>query len=107
MAATIRITCTHSAPKGWDWANHLNEGFRHPTASIDGKEADLKWDVATDISMPSGGLHKLQSYFKLFGLHWCRAELEIGPLADGAKQSYEYHLDAKDRWVNQGHLKKV
>ena len=54
MAATIRLTCTHSAPMGWEWANHINKGFRHPTASINGEERELKWDAPTDIPVPVG-----------------------------------------------------
>src|SRR4051812_48868085 len=88
MAATIRITCTHSAPKGWEWANHINKGFRHPTASNNGEERELNWDAPTDLVVATGGPHKLQVFFKLFGLHWCPAEVEIGPITDGETQAY-------------------
>jgi hypothetical protein len=107
VAATLRITCTHSAPKGWEWANQINKGFRHPTASINGEERELKWDGSTDLVVPEGEAHKLQVFFKLFGLHWCPAEIEIGSGKDGETQAYEYHLDIKDQWVNQGNLRRV
>ena len=107
MAATIQITCTHSAPRGWGWANHINKGFRHPTARINGEEKELKWDSPTELNMPAGERRNLQVFIKLFGLHWCLAKIEVGPFINGEAQAYEYHLDIKDEWVNRGHLKKV
>jgi hypothetical protein len=107
MAATIRITCTHSAPKGWEWANHINKGFRHPTALIGGDEKQLAWDAPTDIPVAAGQAYTLQVFFKLFGLHWCPGVIEIAPLTEGETQNYEYHLEVQDRWVNRGRVKRV
>ena len=107
MAAIIQITCTHSAPAGWELANQINKGFRHPTARINGEEKELKWDSPTNLTLPAGGPYKLQVFFKFFGLHWCPAEIGIGPLADGETQTYEYQLDIKDEWVNRGHIKQI
>jgi hypothetical protein len=59
MAATIRITCTHSAPKGWEWANHINKGFRHPTALIGGEEKQLAWDGPSDIPVAAAQPHQV------------------------------------------------
>src|SRR5438874_11466749 len=107
MAATIRITCTHSAPKGWEWASHINKGFRHPTAIIGGDEKQLAWDGPTDVLVAAGQPSRLQVFFKMFGLHWCPAEVEIPPLTDRETQNYEYHLEVNDRWVNRGQLRRV
>jgi hypothetical protein len=107
MAATIRITCTHSAPKGWDWMNELNKGFRHPTALLDGEKKELRWDAPTDIPVSPGKPHTLQVYMSIFGLHWCATETMTITLTEGETQSYEYHLELKDRYVNRGLLNRV
>jgi hypothetical protein len=106
MAATIRITCTHSAPQGWDWMNEMNKGFRHPTAVLDGEKQELRWDTATDIPV-SPGKHTLQVYMSIFGLHWSATETENVTLTDGKTQSYEYHLELTERYVNRGRLSRV
>lgn len=106
MATTIPITCSHSAPKGTDWMNEMNKGFRHPTALLDGEKKELRWDNATDISV-SPGKHTLQVYMSIFGLHWSATETETLTLTDGETQSYEYHLELTDRYVNRGRLNQV
>jgi hypothetical protein len=107
MAATIRITCTHSAPKGWDWMNELNKGFRHPTALLDDGAKDLRWDRPTELLVSPDKPHALQVYLSIFGLHWCATEPLIVTLTDGETQNYEYQLEVKDRYVNRGLLNRV
>ena len=57
------------------------------------------------IAARAAGAHQLQGFFKLFGLHWCPAEFQIGIHKDGETQAYEHHLDIQDHGVNRGHFR--
>ncbi|HEV3116596.1 MAG TPA: hypothetical protein VGY58_06060 [Gemmataceae bacterium] len=107
MAATIRITCVYGAPKGWQWAAHINQHARFPVAWVDGKETELHWDRVTEIPVSSEEPHKLQVFMRLIGLHWCPAEVEVQPIRDGESQSYEYRVEVNDRFVNRGQLTPI
>src|SRR5947209_2675519 len=102
MASTIRLTCTHSAPKSLEWAENINMSLRPPHAMIDGHETHLKWSEPTDLQVESGQPHKLEAYFRVFDLYrMCGAEVELEPLQDGEAQSYEYRVELKDRYPNR------
>ena len=108
MAATIRLTCTHSAPKFLEWAEKINMHCRPPHATIDGQETHLKWGQPTDLEVPPGQTHKLEVYFRVFdAFRMCGAEVEIEPLRDGETRSYEYLVELKDRYLNRGHLNRI
>ena len=105
MSATIRITCYHGAPEGWEHVSEFNRRFRPPYASIDGRETQLQWDRPTDIEVPSGQPMKLQVLMRLFDFFGvCGAEVEVEPLQDGDVLSYEYRIEWLDRLLNRGHL---
>ncbi len=104
MTATLRIRCTYGAPEGWQWAAEINKEFRHPTAIVDGEETELNWEGPTDIKVAPGQPHHLGVFIRVLGLHWCGDETETNALRDGETQAYEYCLEARDRWMNRGHL---
>jgi ATP-dependent DNA ligase len=108
MAATLRLTCTHTAPKLLQWAEKINMHFRPPHAMIDGQETHLNWDEPIDLQVAPGQLHKLEVYFRVFDLlRMCGADLEIEPLQEGETRCFEYSVELKDRYLNRGHLNRV
>jgi hypothetical protein len=112
MPATLRVTCQHKAdhavkelaPQTIEWANELNQMFRHPIARVDVRDIELAWNRTTDISVSSDGPHRLQVFMRAAVLHWCGAEIEIEPLRDGETQSFVYAVDFQGGWVRHGHL---
>ena len=108
MAATLRITCKHPAPAGWERLNEFNKNFRHPVAVIDGQEHRLPWDEPTDVPIASGEPHHLHVYFDILGiLSWGGADLETGIVRDGETVEVEYLVTLKDQYLNTAHLRRV
>jgi hypothetical protein len=107
MATTIRVTCKHSAPEGWEWANSINKKFRAPIALIEGKEKRLNWDRATELRVAPGKQHKIQVFFRILDLHWCGAEADSEPLKEGETAEYLYHVEIDHPFVKHGHLDRT
>ena len=107
MSATVRITCTQSAPKGLDWVNEINKGSQCPTVLLDGQTKELRWDTATEIAVEPDKPHSLQVYVSVYGLHWCATQIETVTLAEGETRNFEYHLEWSDRLANRGQLNLV
>jgi hypothetical protein len=107
MTTTIRITCKHNAPQGWEWANNINKKFRAPIALIEGKEKRLHWDRPTEVRVAADKPHKIQVFFRILGLNWCGAEADSKPLREGEAAEYLYHVEIDHPFVKQGHLDRV
>src|SRR5438067_1086308 len=111
MAATLRITCKHTAPAGaaWEWlSENIAKPTRHPVAVIDGEEHRLSWDEPTEVSMTSGEPHYLHVYFDILGiLRWGGADLDTGTVREGETVEVEYLVTLKDRYLNTAHLRRV
>ena len=108
MAATIRLTCTHSSPVLLEWAEKINRSFHPPHALVDGQETPLHWGEPVQVQVESGKAHKLEVYFSVFDVfRMCGAEVETGPLRDGETRSYKYIVHLTDRYLNRGELTQI
>src|SRR5437764_2727090 len=98
MSATIRLTCTHTAPNVLQWAENINMRLRPPHATIDGQETQLKWGEPADLQVAPGQPHKLEVYFRVFDVfRKCGAELEIEQVREGETRSDDDLVELKVR----------
>jgi len=100
MSATIKITPSYTFVMA-------ASDFKHPIATVEGKEYQMTWGKPTEISVSAGKSHQLDVDLRLFGLHWCRGTIDTGVLKDGKTAAFEYQITVADRIVSGAHLKRV
>jgi hypothetical protein len=81
--------------------------FKHPVATVEGKEYQMTWGKPTDIPVSAGRSYQLHVDLRVFGLHWCRGTIDTGVFKDGETAAFEYQITVVDRIVGGAHLRRV
>jgi hypothetical protein len=100
MTATIRVTPSYTFVMA-------ASDFKHPVATVDGKEYQMAWGKPTDIAVAAGRSYQLHVDLRAFGLHWCRGTIHTGVLKEGETAAFEYQINVVDRVVGGAHLRRV